>query len=172
MLSDGIRAMCNDLRFAATAFSLAACLLLIALWVSSYTTCDSVFWPWIDLGAVQVSSLKGHVVVWVVGKEPEGRWEPAKIEHSPIEGRFETLFDNNVLGFYFAPNPGGFRLDVPHWFLVLLGMIIAAAAWRHEKWRFQPSHTANRHDGVRGRWAYSLQCVSRTFLGSLGQNTG
>ena len=66
--------MRKSLRFAATAFSLAACLLLIALWVSSYTTRDSVFWPWIDRG-IKVSSLKGHVVVWVVGKEPEGRWE-------------------------------------------------------------------------------------------------
>lgn len=123
------------LRIAVTALSLAGCVLLLALWVSSYTTRDSVFWPWINR-AVQVSSLKGHVVVWVVGKEPAGRWEPAKFEHSPIEGRFKTLFDNNVLGFYFARKPGGFRLDVPHWFLVLLGIMVAAAAWRHEKWRF------------------------------------
>jgi hypothetical protein len=123
------------LRIAVTGFCLTACMLLIALWASSYATRDSVFWPWID-HAVQVTSLKGHVVVGVVGKEPAARWEPFKIEHSAIEGRFKTLFDNDVLGFYFERKPGELRFDVPHWFLVLLGMMTAAAAWRHEKWRF------------------------------------
>ena len=127
--------MLKYLRIAVTALSLTACVLLIAFWARSYTTRDSVFWPWID-HAVQVNSLKGHVVVGAVGKEPAARWEPFKIEHSAIEGRFKTLFDNDVLGFYFERKPGELRLDVPHWFLVFTGMIIAAAPWWHEKWRF------------------------------------
>ena len=122
-------------RNAVTASSLTACVLLIALWVRSYSTRDSVFWPCTN-HAMQVSSLKGHVVIWIVGKLPSQQWVPFKIEHVTIGESFKSLFDNDVLGFYFERQPDGLRLDMPHWFLVLAVMIIAAGAWLHEKWRF------------------------------------
>jgi hypothetical protein len=123
------------LRIAVTALSLTASVLLIALWVRSFTTLDTVFWPWTD-HALALSSLKGHVVLSIIGKAPAEQWTPFRVEHIVIGDRFKTRFNNNVFGFYFARKPGGFRLDLPHWLLVLLGMTIAVAAWRHKKWRF------------------------------------
>src|SRR5688572_976965 len=60
-------AMLRYTRVAVTALSARVRGLLIALWVRSWTTLDTVFWPWTD-HAMQLSSLKGHVVLSIIGR--------------------------------------------------------------------------------------------------------
>ena len=126
------------LRYLRIAFSVACgilCLLLIALLVRSYHTRDSLWWPG-RAHAVQINSLSGHIVLFVESRPSPAQFVPFKIAHNAIAGRFKSLFNNNVLGFYFERHPGGLRLDMPHWFFVLTGLLISAIPWFVEKWRF------------------------------------
>ena len=45
--------------------------------------------------------------------------------------------------------PPGIAIYFPYWFLVFLFVSVAALPWI--RWRFQPPHSANRHDACRGR---------------------
>src|SRR5688572_976967 len=67
---------------------------------------------------------------------PPEQWTQFRVEHIVIGEGFKSHFNHNVFGFYFARKPGRFRLDLPHCFVVLVGVTIAVAVWRHEKWRF------------------------------------
>jgi hypothetical protein len=130
--------MSSMLRKMRIAFSIVCgiiCLLLIVLWVRSNTTRDSVFWPWTN-HALHVNSLKGHVVICLLGKGHSAQWVPFKIQHVTIGESFKTDFDRNVLGFYVERKPNELRLDIPYWFFVITCLMIAASLWLHDKWRF------------------------------------
>ncbi len=125
----------RKLRIAWSVFWGIACALLIVLWVRSYTIRDTCFWPGRN-HAVQINSLLGHANLYLDSRPPGSQFVPFKIEHSPIEGRFKTKFDKNLLGFYFGTNRRDLRLDIPFWFLVLGSAMIAAVPWFHYRWRF------------------------------------
>src|SRR4051794_19615778 len=130
-----MRTFLRFLRVAFSAFCGLACVLLIALWVRSYRTRDTCFWPGRD-HAVQINSLLGHTNLYALNRTPGSQFVPFKIDHSPIEGRFKTKFNKNFLGFYFGRGPMEVRLDIPYWFWVVGTTIIAAAPWRIHGRRF------------------------------------
>jgi hypothetical protein len=68
--------------------------------------------------------------------KPPGKFVPFHWKHFLIEGRFKTLFDGDVLGFYFGRHTRGIRIDVPHWFLVLAAAGLSVAPWLRERLNF------------------------------------
>jgi hypothetical protein len=112
------------------------CLLLIVLWVRSYSFRDSVWLPGSNYG-LQINSLTGHFAVFIVTRAtPTSQFTPAQRGHDRIAGKWRDLFDKNVLGFYLGRQGRELRIDVPLWFCVLAITIIGAAPWRFEAWRF------------------------------------
>jgi hypothetical protein len=103
-------------------------LLLCALWVRSYWFWDRCYWPGSSTG-VQLNSDAGHIVLVVGPHEPSSNITAFFAESRPTYDESETYYKNDILGFYFQSAPGGFRLDVPHWFLVVLVISISAAGW-------------------------------------------
>jgi hypothetical protein len=126
----------RKLRIAWSVFWGVACALLTVLWVRSYTIRDGFFLPVTSKFAISADSVLGHVVVWKIFASPPSTLVPYHVNHSRIEGRFKTLFNSNVLGFYFGRIAGDFRADVPHWFLVLTAAGFCVAPWLQEKWSF------------------------------------
>jgi hypothetical protein len=111
------------------------CLLLVALWVRSYEFKDSIWLSGTSHG-LQINSLTGHFAVYIVARaSPTSQFVPSKTTHDQISGRWVELFDKNVLGFYFGRNGRELRIDVPHWFCVLVIAMVGVVAWRVE-WRF------------------------------------
>jgi len=110
--------------------------LLIALWVRSYDIRDSVWLPGSNYG-LQINSLTGHFAVFIVTRaSPTSQFTPAQRGHDRIAGKWGDLFDKNVLGFYFGRKGRESRVDVPHWFCVLVITIIGTAPWRFDGCRF------------------------------------
>jgi hypothetical protein len=110
-------------------------MLLIALWVRSYTTRDVAWCPGKNL-AMEINSLSGHVVLVVVSRKQIGEFGPFRTEHIITAGRRTLSFDDNVVGFLWRRQPNLTRIDIPFWFLMLTGMVIAATPWLRETWRF------------------------------------
>ena len=103
-------------------------LVLYVLWVRSYTTWDRCYWPGSNLG-VQLNSDAGHIVLVVGPHVPSSNIVSFFVASRPTLVTGKTFYKDNVLGFYFERRPSGFRLDLPSWFLVLLGICIAAVPW-------------------------------------------
>jgi hypothetical protein len=122
--------MLKYLRIAVTAFSLTACVLLVALWVRSY-------WRWehVALGATPgqgflVASANGaplfqyddaYGTAW---RRIKWHVHSAPTPEQPFGERRRILkgFDWHTFG-------SGFALSVPYWFLVVLAIALAAVPW-------------------------------------------
>jgi hypothetical protein len=126
----------RKLRIAWSVLCGIACLPLIGLWVRSYGYRDSVWLPGSNRG-LQINSLTGHFAVFIVTRASRtSQFVPAKTAHDRIAGKWGDLFDQNVLGFYVGRNGRELRIDVPHWFCVLMITILGAAPWTFNRWRF------------------------------------
>jgi hypothetical protein len=102
--------MLRKLQIAVPAVCGVLCLLLVVLWVRSYSYSDELRWSfaenriiWFDskLGVTSFSSIPLRGPAW-----------PATIISEPIEQPVPTA------GFAFHRTRGAWSLSVPHWFLV------------------------------------------------------
>ena len=126
----------TKLRVAATTTCLLFCLLIIGLWVRSYTTRDTVWWPGTNRGS-EISSLSGHAILIIMTRETfGGGFPPFATHHEKIDPNRTLTFGDNVIGFLYRPEPTLVRMDVPFWFLLSICIITAAIAWPRGKWRF------------------------------------
>jgi hypothetical protein len=110
------------------------CLLLIALWMRSYIVRDSAFWPRATVG-VEINSIAGHVVLFVAYEQFVGG-EQFRIRHEPITPNDEARVKRGILGFLYRPQPQGFNVHVPFWFLESATVAAATAPWIHWSKRF------------------------------------
>jgi hypothetical protein len=117
--------MLKYLRIAVTALSLTACVLLIALWVRSFTWCDAKF---MQIGRFQydVTSLRGCIVFGRADMKGN-----AKLTSASIPAANASLGDLREPYFWFAARKSvsGFCIVLPMWFLILMGVSIASAPW-------------------------------------------
>jgi hypothetical protein len=120
------------LRIAATAMSLMACVLLVALWMRSYTWCD-IFCLRIDGKPDQwLQSLDGKLTY--DGRGPLAIKKRFEWIIHPAENwrRSEDWATKPVLGFQWSI--GGYpRPMIPHWFPTLIFAALAVLPWLH--WR-------------------------------------
>jgi len=110
------------------------CLLLIVLWVRSYTVRDSAFWPRSTFGA-EINSIVGHVVLFVA-YEPFIGGEQFRVRHEPITPNDEARVKRGILGFLYRPQPLGSNVHIPFWFLTSAIVAAATAPWIHWSKRF------------------------------------
>jgi hypothetical protein len=116
-------AMLKYLRIAVTALSLAACLLLVALWVRSYRRLDTMMaWPghtvstirgrmFIDARFIHVDSFGAHSVIWFFAGTS-----------IPIDDGAAALKAQAA--------------GTPIWLLILVAAILGAASWTRFSKRF------------------------------------
>ena len=125
----------RKLKIASSVVCGVLCLPVIALWVRSYEFKDSIWLSGTNHG-LQINSLTGHFAVYIITRpSPNSKFVPSQTAHDQISGRWVEMFDKNVLGFYFGRNGRELRIDVPHWFCVLVIVMVGVVAWRIE-WRF------------------------------------
>ena len=132
--------MLKSLRLAVTGLSLAACALLIALWVRSYSSSVFVVGHFFYRGALLAESSQGRVAFgyrhgallsngvsgshWGIHYKSLDEWQ---IFAPPIITR-PAFGVSESQGFEFA--------IIPYWFLTLLSMIAAVVLWNYT-WRFR-----------------------------------
>ncbi|HEX2477247.1 MAG TPA: hypothetical protein VHK01_21000 [Lacipirellulaceae bacterium] len=120
------------LRIAVTALSLTACVLLVVLWMRSYTWCD-IFCLRIDGTHDQwLQSLDGKLTYdgrGPVAANKRFRWIVHLAEKQRLPEDFAT---KPILGFQWSR--GGYpRPMIPHWFPAFIFAALAALPWLH--WR-------------------------------------
>ena len=126
----------RNLRIAWSVTCGVACVLLIALWVRSYAIRDGVWWPETVIGA-EVNSLSGHFVLMIVNREQfGGGLPPFRTFHDKINPAQTLWFNKDVLGFLLHRQVHLTRIDIPFWFLTLIGIGIATTPWFLKNWRF------------------------------------
>ena len=121
------------LRIAFSATCLVASVLLIVLWVRSYTTTDLI-----QLGSRDAQSVFGRLLIYGLDPTPGMEPDPFAIDSHPIgDKNYEPgswNFSGEVLGFRWESGNGHWHLTVPDWAALLLTVALAAAPWI--KWRF------------------------------------
>src|SRR6476620_1590942 len=110
--------------------------LLCVFWVRSYKTWDRFFWQVKNYSGVQLNSDLGHAVLVVGPRIPSSQAYCLKVSHLPIMSDGNT-FSDDVFGFRFDRTIHGLRIDVPSWFMFLIGLVTATAPWTGQlRWRF------------------------------------
>ena len=126
------------LRIAVTALSLVACVLLIALWVRSYTYRINIQTPVFANRTFQFSLLPGRMHFRTHLPEPDwisGFWQ----KHKSDPG-FESWDYPNSPTFHLSINeygPSDIAVHFPYWFSALISMALAAAPWLPWSRRFR-----------------------------------
>jgi hypothetical protein len=111
-------------RIAVTALCLAACVLLVALWVRSYSR-------EVVVGYVDSHNRGWHFVSW------QGGALFSTAEHNaanPGAWRSYVAWEPGILGFGSFRTGRSFSVKLPYWFPVMLCALLSAALWI--KWRF------------------------------------
>jgi hypothetical protein len=108
-------------------------MLLIGLWVRTYTVRDSAFWPRNTFGA-EINSMKGHVVLFISYERFTG--EQIRIRHEKITPNDENRVKRGILGLLYRPQPQGSNVHIPFWFLASAIVAAATAPWIHWSKRF------------------------------------
>jgi hypothetical protein len=120
------------LRIAVTTLSLTACVLLVALWMRSYTWCD-IFCLRIDGTHDQrLQSLDGKLTYDGRGPlaiDKRFRWIVHPVEKFRVPAEFAT---KPILGFQWSRG-GDPRPMIPHWFPTVVFATLAVLPWLH--WR-------------------------------------
>jgi hypothetical protein len=134
--------MLKYLRIAATALSLTACLLLIALWVRSYWWADMIRIQTARTRLVSLSSVRASLIVHTSRQSEASFSQPGGLGYAKrlasgvkFDGEHgATIYD--LVRFGFAMGNRRFSLTVPHWVPVLVTGILAAVIWHKQSWRF------------------------------------
>jgi hypothetical protein len=127
--------MLKYLRIAVTALSLTACVLLIALWVRSYT-----YGPTVLIGQIRDTSLRidsglGRIVLCVGADVPGPGPKDGSVDIETFSWEAFDQYERDIWRAYAAnqPIPGRQRkmmkLNLPHWFVVVLLASIAPIPW-------------------------------------------
>ena len=109
------------------------CVLLIVLWVRSYTVRDSAFWPQNTFG-VEINSMAGHIVLFI-SYQPFSN-EPFSTSHEKITNNDEERVKRGILGFVYRPQLRGSNIHIHFWFLTIAIAGAAAIPWIHLSGRF------------------------------------
>ena len=140
--------MLKYLRIAVTALSLTACALLIALWVRSYWWSDNFKLRLQTPRVLVIHSMYGTTDWYLARHKFSGTWT---IESNTVVRETEGIGGPNpwlrqLFFFQLHRRPVSF----PHWVLVLVFAIFAAAPWIRWSKSLQSPHSANRHDAGSG----------------------
>ena len=132
----------RKLRIAWSVLCVIACVLLIVLWVRSYSKFDSSLYK---LGPIAFEEASGDGVV-VIGiiKNPNSVLRPAWT----VQHQYHRMKDfnkwvefankhTNVLGFGGINDSFESALIVPFWFLCIASAFFAALLWPIKPWRFR-----------------------------------
>jgi hypothetical protein len=115
--------MLKCLRIAVTALSLAACVLLIVLWVRSYWRLD-ILEKRIGFETYQISSVKGRIAIAHLDRTQIG-----KSYLSVVAGDAADWRKGGVLGFAYYEDGFVTALIAPHWLPALIFAAIAVIPW-------------------------------------------
>jgi hypothetical protein len=124
--------MLNYLRITVTALGLAACVLLVALWVRSYRNGISSKWLFLDRQHITFHSQSANLyLIW----RTENRLSPnqtfiADELDNELASQLRDLIERNKLAF----SRTRFSMSCPHWFAALIAAVISLAPWL--PWRF------------------------------------
>jgi hypothetical protein len=122
--------MIKYLRIAVTALSLTACVLLVALWVRNTSRYDNVDINVPGICRAVTWSIDGTLILTMkYGGTASTGWQISMNRISAGGGEF-------LYGFNFQSHPGGWFCTVPHWFAMLLCIILAAVPWIHWSRRY------------------------------------
>jgi hypothetical protein len=122
MLTDEIWPMLNYVRIAVTALSLTACVLLIALWIRSY-------WCWDSIGVseTEIHSLGSRIVITAdLGQQDFLRARSTSVSLESLSSVYRL---DNRWGFGLVNDSRNYVYVTPHWFSVLMAVIVAATPW-------------------------------------------
>jgi hypothetical protein len=124
----------RGLRIAVTALSLAACVLLIALWVRSYR-----YWDYCvcQFSGPYFCGIGSERAILFAGANPVSVPTATPWELKPRLGNKAryTRQPRGLFGFSCNFDPStGISLSCPHWFLVILSGLFTTLPWI--KWRF------------------------------------
>jgi hypothetical protein len=126
--------MLRTVRIAVTAFSLAACGLLIASWAASYAYYDRLFLPASANRAISVAATQGHLTLGYFPPSPE-RLNEADLWHQRLDDANRERLRTEMPRLAFRTTEGCTRetyLTIPHWCPLLVAGAIAgipAVTW-------------------------------------------
>jgi hypothetical protein len=124
--------MSKYLRIAVTALSLTACVLLIALWVRSCDSWDTLTAPLFGKCVVEVHSVSSRTVI-TLSTLRANQMEYWGIWSVDDEECFWDLSD----AFYFSPGSSGpCVVSMSHWSLILVATAFATMPWMNQFRRF------------------------------------
>ena len=135
----------RSLRIAWSVWCGIGCLLLMALWVRSYQKLDAISFvnQWNHFASFGSNSGTLYFHLW--GRSPfkysRGQWFRYSGDATEPPKAFNWQAND-------SPALVGGSIYVPHWFPALVIAMFSAAPWLRS--RFQPPHSANRHDAGRG----------------------
>jgi hypothetical protein len=114
--------MLKYLRIAVTALSLAACVTLIALWVRSYWRHDSI-----GVSETEIHSLRSRIVIIA---DP-GKHDFLRTRSTPVSLEFlSSVYRlDNRWGFGSVNDSRMYVYVTPHWFYILMAVMVAATPW-------------------------------------------
>jgi len=111
-----------------SALCLIACVLLIVLWMRSYTHIDSIAGTISNSRQLELQSMKGRCFVLLVDSSQRPIGSFARYSVLDLENLKYLTFNYAVLGSKID------RLWVAHWILILISASVAALPWI--RWRF------------------------------------
>jgi hypothetical protein len=119
------------------------CLLLIALWVRSYSQWDQFYNPISNKTLIIVESASGRIILdWTIAS-PGARWRwhlTRNLQGEYWRGALKDLQTDNrhqgIGGFGYYGNPWHTIYRLPYWFLVALFAALAALPWLKRVKRF------------------------------------
>ena len=142
--------MLNYLRIAVTVLSLAACVLVIALWVRSYWIVD-VLEKRATSQLFRLESQTSRLSFWQINRGAGRRGFPPEINqillnqmemgrfygHRPVDDNHDKYWHQaSVLAFGRFGDAGDRVIFIPHWFPVLIFAAMAALPWIRWSRRF------------------------------------
>ena len=125
--------MLKYLRIAVTALCLTACMLLMALWVRSYSWTDFLFRPGSEARLHYLQSHCGMVAAYSEAVLPAERsWT----FYSHPSNESKGMLGHAKWGFAYDSQADFSRIVAPHWLFVLCTAVLGVAPWIHFSKRF------------------------------------
>jgi hypothetical protein len=131
--------MLTALHYLRIAFSVVcgiACLLLVALWVRSYSYWDQLYNPVSDKHLICIESASGRASLDLTESSPGSFWiwhvsQPldARYWQGPMDFWEEANRDKGIAGFAVYANPWHMNYRAPLWFFLLPFAATGAAPW-------------------------------------------